>query len=406
MIRKILYFILVPVIILLVITCKDDQGVINDSITDVSSRIISIPDTVGTGDTIFIEGTDFGDLIRVICGEDAVPRQNIIFTSNGIKFRMPQSLSNGMNVIVLVFPDFARASDSIYVAARQIISYLSQNYGHPGDTITVYGRNLNVVDYLLLGDVEAEIISQPGELLTFIVPSGAYPDVLRLHSEDFGFVDTDDEFIACEHSTEFVCLTNLILNGDGGFELGTLGDMTTDGSLSSTGNWYAAGVNGVSSDRQVIEIVSTSTLPNSDWPGLGELSAKITPSTAFLTGSSFTDFWQVQIVNTVDPVDTGRLFMIVVNVWSDLPGRKFRVHGGVSRPGYTDMGGATEFVLRNGWNQLSVDSVYHVSGQEDNHVRVQLSYGYAENVGATFYLDDVRLYNIGSREEYLESIGQ
>ena len=133
---------------------------------------------------------------------------------------------------------------------------------------------------------------------------------------------------------------------------------------------------------------------------MGKKTAKVTINSEWLNSSAFTNDWQIQIVYTVDSTtnaptfSAGRTYAMMGKVWSDLTGRQLKFTGGVSRPGYADMGGAVTITLNQGWNDISTQ-IWHLAGQVPNHVRVQINYGFLLNDGVTFYFDDFRLVDIG-----------
>lgn len=392
MIRRITYFLMVALaVLLLTIRCEKPEGIIQEDIVDVTSRITSFPEILGTGDTVVIEGTRLNEVVRVIFGNLTISKYELIYTPNGIKFQIPALVPNGENEVVLVFSGNERAFKKITVLPRQTYSFMDPIFGRSGDTITVWGTNLNVVENVLVGDVAATIIEQPGNYLKFIIPSGAYPDKIYLKT-DLLSLPSKDTLIVCDNSEAFICLPNLMENGD--FEMAP-GYGVTTGDADLGPNWYAPGHN----TRQILEIVPASSVPDPNYPGLGSKVLKAQINSEWLNSSAFTNNWQIQIVNSLT-CDSNRVFRFMGKIWSDMAGRQVEVNGGVALPSYTNMLGAQEIILNRGWNEFSIEIKHDRSqNQNERQIRAIISFGYYVNEGVTFYFDDLRVVDIGERHD-------
>jgi hypothetical protein len=378
-------------VLLLTIRCEKPEGIIQEDIVDVTSRITSCPEILGTGDTVVIEGAQLNDVVRVIFGNLTISRYELVYTPNGIKFQIPALAPNGENDVVLVFSGNERAFKKITVLPRQTYLFMDPIFGKAGDTITVWGTNLNVVENILIGDIEANIIEQPGNYLKFVIPANAYPNRVYLKTSLLS-LPSKDTLIVCDNSDEFICLPNLMENGD--FEMAP-GYGVTTGDADLGPNWYAPGHN----TRQILEIVPASSIPDPNYPGLGSKVLKAQINSEWLNSSAFTNNWQIQIVNSLT-CDSNRVFRFMGKIWSDVAGRQVEVNGGVALPSYTNMLGTQELILNRGWNEFSIEIKHDRSlNQNERQIRAIISFGYLVNDGVTFYFDDLRVVDIGERHD-------
>jgi hypothetical protein len=116
MIKRILYSMIVAAIIGFFTTgCSKEEGIIQITINDVSSRITSIPANVKLGAEMEITGTQLQDIQQVIFGLVVIRKIEMTITETSIIFRAPYTVALGENEIVLVFPGGDRAFASINV---------------------------------------------------------------------------------------------------------------------------------------------------------------------------------------------------------------------------------------------------------------------------------------------------
>ncbi|MEQ8581515.1 MAG: IPT/TIG domain-containing protein [Marinoscillum sp.] len=339
---------------------------------DLSARISGFDsDITGEGAQLTATGSDLSEVLRVMIG--GVLALNVESAESTVSFTVP-TVPIGMQDVVFIFSGSGRAYAEIEVVPIPVISYFDPISGGTGDLITIYGSNLNIVDAVQIAGVSGNVVRVAADSVQFEVPAGASKSGLTVVS-DAGSVTSAVEFISCEEDpTNKYCLTPVNTNGD--FEAGTLGIVGAEGATG--GNWFLAG-NGT---RATYEIIEESGY------GLGRRTLKVSDIT------SINNFWEHQVVNDGYEVPAGKRFIWFGRVWSDADGRLMRVAGGVSVPGYQDMLNTTDFTLVQGWNLLSINTQHDMSNdppQLNTQVRAQMSFGFAENAGATFLFDDMRV---------------
>ncbi len=383
MVRKLIYFTLITAAFgLFLIGCNEEnEGIIETPIVDVSARITNMPAVTGAGAVLSIGGTQLDNVERIIFGLYVVRKIEIESTETGIKFNVPAQVALGMNDVTFVFPGAERAFDSILVIPRQTISWFNPTFGFTDTVVTVYGTNLDIVTSVGIGDVPATIMEQSKQVLKFAVPDGATTDVIKTES-DAGLSISSNMFIACPDTTEYLCLP--ILNDNGDFEQGTVGVIDVDGN--SGPNWWLAG----SGTRTQYEIINAPA----NYPDLGTKTLK---ATMLVVGDND---YSNQVVNENVACQPGRKFRYMGKIWSDATGRRVKIVGGVSLPGYSDMLGDTTLTLNQGWNEFATTIWHDVSkNQDETQMRLQANFGYAENDGAIFMFDSFRVVDIGPRDE-------
>ncbi len=384
MVRKILYFMTIAAMLgLLIIGCEDkNEGIQQIQIVDVSSRITGVPAFSGAGAEIEIQGTRLEEVERIIFGVYVVRKIEIDTTDTGISFIVPGQVGVGENEVVLVFPGNERAFTTITILARQVISYFDPTNGDVGDTIAIHGNNLYVIDEVSIGGVIAEIIDQDTTVIHFTVPSNAYSDVITTTS-GAGIATSNNIFHACETAEGDVrCMTNVINGGD--FEYLPLGVFTGDAIIFPQGSPNFG-------TYEVIESIG--------YPDMGEKSLKIT---VIATGQT----WEPQLVFNQFPVTPGRRWLYTGKIWANASGWQVKVTGGTGPVdgvgSYTNMQGAVDITLNQGWNEFEAEiwhDVYGIYGtpQPDNQIRPMITMGYAQNVGAVIIFEDFRIVDIGPR---------
>jgi hypothetical protein len=401
---KILYrysiLLLLPASLLL--SCGDD---FEDKLTgqnppssavDVSERITGFEQEVtGGGAMLTAVGNNLSDVKRVMVNNTLA--LDVEATDESVTFQVPTGTPLGEQVFHFIFSGNERAVASIEVRPLPTVAYVDPVAADVGETVTVVGNDLDFVDNVFLGDVEATIVSQESDALTFEVPADA--GVLLTLSGGTGLVELEeDDFFNCDAIAEqdHRCLPSLNAEFNGDFENATPGVVGEGGDPG--GYWFLAG----SGSNATYEIFDASGAP-----GLGDKTLKATVNEL---GSNF---WNIQVVNDGFEVPEGRRFIYSGRIWSDASGRMVRVAGGVSVPGYQDMAGTTDLILSSGWNYFAIP-IQHIREREqlETQVRLQASFSFPENSGATFYFDDFRLVDVGERidcgtdpERYFELYG-
>ncbi|MBN1417018.1 MAG: hypothetical protein JW973_18120 [Bacteroidales bacterium] len=390
MIKKIVYPMFVAAILGLLATgCKEEEGIIEITIHDVSSRITGMPDFTGTGAEMEINGTQLQNIERIIFGDVVVRRIEMTVTETSIKFNTPAIAPLGENKIVLVFPGGDRAFTSVDVIPRQTILWFDPLYGSEDDVITVHGTNLDIVSSAKIGEAEGTILEKSKTLIKFSIPSGAVTDYIYLES-DAGIATSEGLFIACPDDVYYECLPDLLgadtLPRNGNFEdtAVVVGLIGSDLPGSAGSQWWLAG----SGTRVQYEIIASP----GNYPGLG---TKLLKATVLAMGEAE---WSDQIVNEGYVCDSNRCFLYTGKVWSDISGRQIRVTGGVHLPGYSDMRGDTTLNLKKGWNEWAT-RIWHAPEQRWTVMRLQVNFGFPINEGAVLMFDDFRVVDVGPRSD-------
>jgi hypothetical protein len=116
MIKRILYSMIVAAIIGFFTTgCSKEEGILQITINDVSSRITGIPADVKRGAEMEITGTQLQNVQQIIFGLLVIRKIDMTITETSIIIRAPFTVALGENEIVLVFPGGDRAFTSINV---------------------------------------------------------------------------------------------------------------------------------------------------------------------------------------------------------------------------------------------------------------------------------------------------
>src|SRR4030043_1048083 len=216
MVRKILYFMTIAAMLgLFIIGCEDkNEGIKQEEIIDVSSRITGVPEFSGAGAEIEIEGTRLYEVERIIFDVYVVRKIEIDTTDTGIKFLVPAQVGTGENEVIFVFPGNELAFTTVMILPLQVITHFDPTNGDLGDTITLYGNNLHIVEEIAVGGTVAEIVNQETTVIRFTVPSLAETGLITATS-GAGVAVSKNEFLACESDPDNVrCLYNYCQYGD------------------------------------------------------------------------------------------------------------------------------------------------------------------------------------------------
>jgi hypothetical protein len=402
MVRKILYFMTMAVVLgLFTISCEDkNEGIQQIQIIDVSSRITGVPAFSGAGAEIEITGTRLEEVERIIFGVYVVRKIEIDTTDTGIKFTVPAQVGEGENDVVLVFAGGERAFTTIMVLPLQVINLFDPTNGNLGDTITLYGNNLHIVDEVSIGGAVAEIVDQDTTVIHFLVPSGAVTDVIAATS-GAGVAESKKIFHACETAEDDIrCFFNYCLygnfenlgvpygvwNGTGGPTIPKPEDASAQDAI------FLQGAGAPLSEWELIEPIGGAS-------DLGKTSLKLT---ILQVGS---EPYNIQLVFNSFLVPAGKKWLYTGKIWADADGRVGTIIGGTDPPGgYPDMLLADGSVaplttFHMGWNEFSVEMIHDMSvgTPYDNEIRPMVYLSYPANLGAVFIFDDLRVVEIGNR---------
>jgi hypothetical protein len=371
------------------------------SIEDVSERITGFgtPQT-GAGATLTVLGTELQDVVRVIF-DNRVVNQNLEITETSVRFRVPTAVTLGRKQFSLIFSGGRIAHGEIEVIPLPSLTFADPLSGAPGATITLVGVNMNTVTSVRIGNTPATIAGTPTPTgVRFTVPAAATTGRITVESTG-GPVQSTFDFIVCTAgSTHFQCLPPL--NGNVGFENGTIGGSLGGDVFTAGGAW------------EIIAPPEPRTSPN-----LGErtLQARVTAlqANAAPAAGGSGDTWRIQLVingplpnpNPLNiqgfTVNPGRRFAILGRVWADQGGRVVRITGGRRTPCCGDFSGTQDITLNSGWNVVQVEVQHsaadHTAGSPRNiHATIQANLNFTPNLNARLLFDDFRMVDIGPRQ--------
>jgi hypothetical protein len=354
--RKILLIVLMPLFIVALTTgCSKEDEAITFSVVDVSSRITGFSNQkAGTGATLTINGTQLDRVQRLAVGEIIVPAKNFVeVTESSLTFTVPSSAAIGVNDILLVFPGQERAFSSIEVVPFQAITGIQPPSATAGETVSVFGANLETVTEVRLGTVAATISSQTPSLLRFTVPAGITTGPITLVSSA-GVANSTVNLIACEgNSSQFDCAPGLNLNA--GFELGE-GDVFTNWSKLNGGTRITA----TTSINEVFR---------------GSRAMKVTRDGLLDPGE-----WRIQLLSDLVTMEVGASYTVFMWVKASAAGGSLRVSTQPS-PRYT----ANQNVPTT-WTRLAFTFTANVA-----QTGIALDMNGNNTVATTFFVDDVKL---------------
>lgn len=346
-----------------------------DNTIDVSDRITGFEnDVTGAGAIVTAQGTGLDKVNFVLI--DGQMAENVEANETSVSFLVPETPAPalGMVDVIFVFSGDERAFKQIEVVANPSINRLYPFAASAGDEVVIRGGNLDVITEVGIGNVAGTIVSQTPQILVMQVPSGAPSgEPFYLISTSGSRLESDTAFVSCEENpTEAVCGT--LINTNGGFEEGALGDVaTTDvpgwGLLGGSGGHHDV----IITDEDAFE---------------GLQSAKLT------INSLGTAAWHIQPTSTfeVDPTAT-----YLLSVWikgSGITNAKFAVDEGGS-PGYSEFANPEMSINSEEWIKIEYEfSPATEGGDADGAVRFAISMNYEGNVGGVLYLDNLRVVKL------------
>lgn len=365
---------LLPVLLLIILTnCKDDDA-ITYSVTDVSDRITGLSSTApGQGAILTINGSQMDEVVRLFVGDEVVTKNNFISQDeSSITIEVPPASALGENELLVVWPGSARGKATLEVVLFHTISSIAPAVAAAGQTVTLFGSNLNIVEEVVVGGVDATIASQSAGVLKFTMPTGATTGPITISSSAGEYISTS-ELIACESDPDNVGCQPVI-NTNGSFEDSPLG------AASSVDGW-----GGLTSTRITGEITDEEAYE-------GFQSVKIT------INEIGANPWDIQPTSNMD-VDPSATYHL--SVWvkgSGITNMKFAVDEG-GNPGYTEWGNPEVAISSDRWTEISYEFSPSSESGGDGVARFAISMSYEGNVGGVLYMDNLRVVELGEGSE-------
>ncbi len=396
------------VLSLINISCEDeDDGQKQVEMIDVSSRITGLPDIAGAGEKIEVEGTGLTEVVRIIFDVYVIRKAQIDTTDTGISFNVPALVGEGENEVAFIFPNNEIAFTTITILPLQVITGFDPTRGNLGDTITLYGNNLHIVNALTVGGTVVDtIVDLDTTSIRFLVPSSAQTGVITATSSA-GVAESTNEFVACETAVDNPrCFYNYCLYGDMenigvpyGVWDGSGGPIIPTSDASDPPTQDAFFLQGAGDPLSEWELIPS--------PGgtsdLGKTSLKCTVLQA---GA---EPYNIQLVYNAFSVPAGKMWMYSGKIWADADGRQVLTQPETDPPGGynpTLLPDGSEIpiqVLHQGWNEFSVELIHDMNvslppgNPKDEELRPGIKLSYPENVGGVFIFDDIRVVEIGDR---------
>lgn len=361
---------LLPAIVAAIIISCDNEDAITYSGTDVTGRISALSSTApGQGADLTITGSQMDEVLRVFVGNVVVTKNNFLSQdASAITFTVPPTSALGQNKLLVVWPGSATGSKAVDVVVFHTFSKIAPLAAATGQTVTLFGTNLNLVESVAANGVSASIVSKSSGVLKFTMPAGATTGPVSISSSAGVFTGSTD-LIACESQPGNVgCLP--VINTNGSFEAGELG---TVGTISVPG-WNLGGSR------------ITSVITNED-AYEGSQCAKITINS--IGGNP----WDIQPTSniTVDPTATYHLSMWIKG--SGIANVKFAVdENGV--PGYAEWAAPQRAISTSEWVEVSYTFSPASEASGDQVGRFAISMSYSGNVGGVMYMDNLRVVKV------------
>lgn len=361
---KIIYDALLPALFLAVvftffISCnRDDKltGSIGEATAvDVSSRITGFSSAItGAGAQLTANGSSLSNVKSVFV--DGIPSPNIIeVTDNSVTFIVPTNVSVGNKPVDFVFAGVERARSNIEVVSLQVISSYTPYAAASGDQVTILGSNLDIVNTVRIGNINATITEKTSSLLRFTVPANAPSEAITLVS-DAGFISSSRIFIPCDSNpNDPDCRPALNLNS--GLELGD-GD-----EFTHWGKWNGG------------QFMFASTSPSQVFRGNRSLRV-------IRDGSLASGQWRLQFASDLFPTELGASYTAYLYIRSSQPGATMRMS---TQPDALFQG---DFQVTTQWTRISWTWVANVTAGE---TRLMLDMNGTPEAVTEFYIDDVKV---------------
>ncbi len=372
--------VLAAVAIFSLYSCEDDGS---DKLTgsnpagnavDVSNRITGVsPESVGGGSTITLTGSNLGDVELIRLGESTWI-SDYEATDSSIELVVPSFAPIGMNDLKLIFPGNDRADVTFEVIPNPSITYYTPKAASDGQEVTVLGNNLSFVSAISVGGTDATINSVTDSQLSFTMPSGASSGAIVMTTSSGSTIESESEIIACTADAgSYECLT--VVNTNGSFEESALG------AADGVNGW--GGLNGS---------LATGEITDKD-PYDGFNCVKIT------VNDIGANPWNIQPFTSfpVDPTATYRVSIMAKG--TGIVSADFATDEGGS-PGYGRYDGQSPGeveVQYADWTEISWEvspSSEATSSGGDESTRFAISLSYADNIGGTIYLDNLRVVKV------------
>src|SRR5690606_38389326 len=176
------------------------------------------------------------EVVRIFVGNQVVTKSNFMSQDeSSISFRVPANSTLGENKLLVVWPGAATGSKTVNVVVFHTISDIAPLVAAAGQTVTVFGNNLNIVEEVKVSGVAGTIISQTSGVLKFTMPDGAPTGPVEISSAA-GVETSSTNLISCgTEPGNLGCLP--VINTNGSFEDGEVG---TVGVVSVPG-WNLGG---------------------------------------------------------------------------------------------------------------------------------------------------------------------
>lgn len=371
-INKILTMILFPAIaVALVIGCSGDDGV-TYSMKDVSSRISGLSSTSpGQGATLVVSGSGLDDVVRIFVGDVVVAQQDFVSQEeSSLTFIVPPNSNLGENELLLVWPGPDRGFASVNVVKFHTISALFPWAASAGETVTMQGANLDLVDDIdVNGTAVGTIVSQTPGMIRFTMPAGATTGPVSISSAAGSYASTTN-LIACDSEpSNLACAA--VINTNGSFEDGDVG---TVGTISVPG-WNLGGS------------LITSEITTEEFFE-GNQSSKIT------INSIGANPWNIQPTSPMAIELDQEYHLSLMVKGSGLASVKFAIDGDASG-GYAEYGGSSTVAVNSStWTEISYNFTPTSASGNNGTIRFAISMSYSGNVGGVLYMDNLRVVKV------------
>ncbi len=358
--RKIILMLMIPAMMLgLIVGCDKEDEAITYSMTDVSSRITGLSNSqIGAGQPLTVNGSGLDALVRIMVGNTAIPaRQFTNVSASSVTFSIPSNAPLGDNQILYVFPGPDRGFGEVEIVPLQVASGFTPYAAGTGETVTITGLLLDLVEEVKLGAVSATIASKSANTLRFTVPGGITTGPITLISP-YGTTTTaalaTPNLTACETApANSDCSPGVNLNA--GFELG-------DGDNFTNWNKFNGGT-----------IMLATTVA-------GEVFAGSRAMKVVRDGTLASGEWRIQLASDLTPMDVGASYTVYVWARATNAGGSMRVS---TAPTALYTGNQD---VPTTWTRLAFTFTAN-----ETPARVVLDMNGNQTVATTFFIDDVKL---------------
>lgn len=336
--------------------CTNEDDAIVYKLSDVSSRISGFSSEVtGAGAALTVNGTGLTGVVRICMQNVCIPSK--LFTTvseSSIVFNVPLSVPLGESPVLFVFGGSERAFSKINVVALPAISSFFPFSASQGETVTILGTNLQIVNDVKIGSVSSTITSQAGNMIRFTVPAGATTSRITLVSPP-GSATSATDLISCEAGASTAdCPAGINMNA--GFELGADDNFT---------NWNK--FNGGT------KILATTNIEGNE-VYRGSRALKVLRDGTITPG----DQWRIQLASDFVPVTEGTSYTVFAWVRASVAGATFRF----SNQDAAQYGGDTAIPIT--WTRISWTFTANAAQK-----RIVLDLNGTPTT--TFFIDDVKL---------------